>query len=225
MKENKMIDLSEKDFERAAAAKADTGYIGAGDALLDLGKASSFGYENKTCRSFNITFKNTSADKTVFVQFNDLISGKVEDKYNIIKNGIVAETLTIQGTTNDAALLAAYLKEYPSRIHSMKFRVDDPDQLDEPITLHTVNVFGNPDTESITPSLKHSENTNNPNVVDIDECVDWLCSSKSTILYGIRPGRTVNLTINFGASLDTAHYLNTKAVEARQTLAAAILAK
>jgi hypothetical protein len=86
-------------------------------------------------------------------------------------------------------------------------------------------VFGNPDTESITPSLKHSENTNNPNVVDIDECVDWLCSSKSTILYGIRPGRTVNLTINFGASLDTAHYLNTKAVEARQTLAAAILAK
>lgn len=220
--ERNMIKLSEKDFENATSARANTGYVGAGDALLDLGKASSFGYENNTCRSFNIKFKNTSADKTVFVQFNELISG-VKEGFNIIKNGVVGETLSIQGTTNDAALLAAYLKKYPTRIHSMKFKVDDPDQLDEPIKLYGVNVFGDPSTEQLTPSLKHSENTNNPNVVDIDSCIDWICSDKSTILYGIRPGRTVNLTINFGASIDLAHYLNTKAVEARQTLAAAML--
>ncbi len=219
-----MIQLSEKDYERAVSAKANTGYIGAGDALLDLGKASSFGYENKTCRSFDLRFKNTSADKTVFVQLNELLSG-VKEGYNVIKDGVVAETLQIQGTPNRADLLAAYLKTHPSRIHSIKFKVDDPDQLDEPIKLHTIDVFGNTSTESITPSNKHSENTSNPKMVEIDDCIDWICSEKSTVLYGIRPSRVVNLTINFGASIDTAHYLNTKAVEARQTLAAAMMAQ
>lgn len=217
-----MIELSEQDFERAVSAKANTGYVGAGDALLDLGKASSFGFENNTNRKFDIKFKNTSADKTVFVQFNELLSG-VKEGHNILQEGVVAETLTIQGIPNSATLLAAYLKQYPTRIHSMKFKVDDPDQLDESIKLHTINVFGDTVTEQITPATKHSENTSNPNIVEIKDCIDWLCSDKSTILYGIRPGRTVNLTINFGASVDTARYLNSKAVEARQTIAASML--
>ena len=217
-----MIELSEKDFENATKAKANTGYLGAGDPLLDLGKASSFAYENKTCRVFNVIFKNKSQDKTIYVQFNNMLSG-VKDKHNLLQNGLVEESLQIEGTTNDATLLAAYLEKYPTRIHSMKFKVDNPDQLDEAIKLYYLNVFGDPNTESITPALKHSENTNNPNVVEIDSCVDWICSDKSTILYGIRPGRTVNLTINFGASIDTAHYLNTQAVEARQTIAARML--
>lgn len=220
----KMIQLSEQDFEKALAAKANTGYVGAGDALLDLGKASSFGYENKTGRFIDLKFKNTSEDKTVYIQFNELLSG-VKEGHNVIKDGVVAETLQIQGSPNSATLLAAYLKSTPSRIHSMKFKVDDPDQLDEPIKFYTINVFGDPKTETITPSVKHSENTSNPKMVEVDDCIDWICSEKSTVLYGIRPGRTVNLTINFGASFDAAHYLNTKAVEARQTLAAAMLAQ
>ena len=51
-----MIELSEKDFENATKAKANTGYLGAGDPLLDLGKASSFAYENKTCRVFGLLY-------------------------------------------------------------------------------------------------------------------------------------------------------------------------
>ena len=97
--------------------------------------------------------------------------------------------------------------------------------MDEQIKLYTIDVFGDPKTEQITPSTKHSENTSNPKMVEIDDCIDWICSEKSTLLYGIRPGRTVNLTINFGASIDTAHYLNTRAVEARQTLATAMLSQ
>ena len=219
-----MIKLSERDYENALNAKADTGYVGAGDALVNLGKASSFAYENKTGKIVDLKFKNTSEDKTVYVQFNELLSG-VKEGFNVIKDGIVEGTLNIQGNPNSASLLAAFLKTNPSRIHSMKIRVDDPDQLDEQIKLYTIDVFGDPKTEPITPSTKHSENTSNPKVVEIDDCIDWICSEKSTVLYGIRPGRTVNLTIKFGASVDTAHYLNTKAVEARQTTATAMLAK
>ncbi len=219
----KMINLSEEDFKRASDAKVDTGYVGAGDPLLDMGKASSFATENNTNRRFQIILKNTSADKTVFVQFNKILTG-VMDNCNLIQEGKIAETLTVQGTPNSASLLAAYLESNPTRIHAIQFKVDDPEQLDEPIKFHALNVFGNPNTEQLVPSSKHSENTNNPKVVEIDECIDWLCSDKSTIIYGVRPGRTVTLTIKFGASVDTANYLTRQAIEARQTLAASMLA-
>lgn len=219
-----MIKLSEEDFERATNAKADTSYVGAGDPLLDLGKASSFATENNTNRRVQIIFKNTSAEDTVFVQFNKVISGVLE-KCTIMQEGIVAETLKITGTPNSASILSAYLEKNPTRIHSMQFKVDDPDQLDEPIKFITISPFtANPSVEELVPASKHSQNTSNPKMVELDDCIDWMCSDKSTITYGIRPGRTVTLTIKFGASIDTAGYLTRQAMEARQTLAASLLA-
>lgn len=217
------MTIDDKEMREALAAGADTGYIGVGDALLHFGKADSFCDEGKSQKNFGIKLVNKGT-KTIYVQFNELISG-LEKDFNVLAEGTVATDLTVTGNPNSASMLAAFLKANATRVNSIKFKVDDADQLDEPIKLVKVDVFGSKTYEQFIPSDEQSQDTNNPKMSEITDIVDWVCSDKSTLLYGIRAGRSVNLSITFGASVDNAHYVSEKAAQARKTVAIGYLKK
>lgn len=223
MKKVGKMTIDEKAFDKALAAKAEgQKYVGASDPLLDFGKASSFVREGESGKKFSIKLTNKSADKSIGIQLNKIIGG-IREGYNLLANGAIDNDLIVVGTPNNASMLAAYLESNPSRVLSVKFKVDDEEQLDEPIVFVKDNLFGSVHTESRVPSDEQSQETNNPKNAEITGLGDWLCSDKSTLLYKVRPGRSVNVIITFGASVDTAKALCTKAEDAQVTVAAALL--
>lgn len=215
------IAITSENIKRAVAARAEgQNYVGLDDKMLDFGQAQSFLDEKSSEKRFTLKMKNTSATDTVYVQFNEILSG-IQNGCNLLADGTIAETLSVTGTPNKADLLAKYLKSHASRLVFAKFNVDDAEQLDEPLKLYTETPFGTHSERQRVPSEEQSQGTNNPKMSEIKDFANWILSDKSTILYGVRPGRTVNLTLIFGASVDNAYYLNSKADEAAVNAAAA----
>lgn len=215
------IVITGENIKRAAGARAEgQSYIGLDDSMLDFGRAQSFLDETKSEKRFSLKLKNSSAEKTIYIQFNNTLCG-VKSGCHLLKDGAIDTDLTVTGTPNKAELLAAYLGATPTRLMSAKFNVDDAEQLDEPIKMIVETPFGSPDERQRVPSEEQSQGTNNPKMSEITDFSNWICGSKSTIIYGIRPGRTVNLSLVFGASADTTHYLDQKADEAAVNAAAA----
>ena len=214
------ITIDEKAMRRALAAKAEgEQYIGLGDQMLDFGEASHFVNEEKSGKEFDIKLLNKSSSKTIKVQFNKLLSG-IMDGYNALTEGTIDTDLEVTGTPNSVDMLVAYIEKNPIRLLSAKFKVDNEEQLDEPMKYVVENVFGSKSEKQHVPSKAQSADTNNPKVVDLalNNCV---LSSNSTILMAIRPGRSLNLSLVFGAAVDATSALNKKADEAKETLAAA----
>lgn len=212
--------IDDKTINRALAAKAEgSTYIGLGDPMVDFGEATHFVDEKDSGKDFDIKFVNNSTTKTIKVQFNKLLSGILEG-CQALKEGAIDTDLKVSGTPNSVDMLVAYVDKNPIRLLSAKFKVDDEDQLDEPMKYIVENVFGSRDEKQYVPSKAQSANTNNPKVVDLElnKCV---LSDKSTIVLGIRPGRSLNLSLVFGAALDTANALNKKFDEAKDTMAVA----
>ena len=222
------INLSPAELKQALQRSADGGaaYVGSGDQMLNLGKAESFADESRTDNVFTLTITNKS-EKAARVQFNEIISGKLAD-HGILAEGDVDCSSLAQvncvGDPRSIDILAAYIKHAPIRLRSIKFNVSDPAQLDEPIKYIQETAFRSGLTEQKIPSTFQDQNTNNANMVTVeyDECI---LGFDSTLLYKIRPGVTVSLTMSFGAAVDTANALRRKYSDTRQTAAAFQLAQ
>lgn len=216
------VNIDEKAMQKALAAKAEgDNYTGAGDNLVNFGDASSFIDEDKTGKIFTLTIVSTDVN-TVKLQLNKILSGTLAS-HKLIKEGAVDTNVTCAGSPNSTDLLVAYLEKYPSRLRSIKFSVDNPEQLDEPIKLITDDVFGSQTTKQLIPSSFQSQDTQNPKMVELtsDVIEKWMISDKSTLSYGIHAGRTVTLTLKFGAAVDLPKALEGKAEEAKMTVAQA----
>jgi hypothetical protein len=219
------LGLKKKDIKEALHANANGEfYTGSGDKHLNFHKADSFSDEGESCKKFDIKCVNKSESKIIKIQLNNLISGVI-DGCHVLKQGDIDTDLEVSGTPNNASLLAAYLEKYPTRISQIKIKVDDADQLDEPVQLVRMNVFGSKEEEIRIPSDDQDGSTNNILSATLRDLVDWDCSDKSTVVFGIRPGRRVNISIVFGASFDGEYYLNESAKAARRTVAAAVVEK
>lgn len=217
------INLSPAELKQALQRSADGGaaYVGSGDQMLNLGKAESFADESRTDNVFTLTLANKT-DKEQRVQFNDIISGVAQGHVLLDEGEIAGESgkvLTCMGDPRSYEVLANYIKNAPIRLRSIKFNVSDPAQLDEPIKYVTETPFRTGVTEQKIPSTFQDQNTNNANMVTVeyDECI---LGFDSTLLYKIRAGVTVSLTLSFGAAVDTANALRRKYSDARQTAAA-----
>lgn len=219
------IEVGRKDLEEALYGNADGGfYTGSGDKMIDFGKAQNFTDEKDSGKVFGIKFVNNSQTKTIKVQFNKLISGIING-CSLLEEGTVDTDLKVIGNPNSASFLAAYLEKHPTRIREIKIKVDDADQLDEPVKLVSVNLFGSEDVQTRIPSDVQDGSTNNILSATLDNITDWVCSDKTTLVMGIRPGRKVNVSITFGASVDTEKYLTASAAAARQTVAGILVQK
>lgn len=225
MKKIGSVNIDDKTLNAAMAARAEgSNYTGAGDNFVNFGDGASFMDEDSTSKIFTLRLVSTEASNTIKLQLHKILSGTLAS-HKLIKQGTVDTNVTCAGDPNSADLLVAFLEKHPSRLRSIKFSVDNAAQLDEPIKLVQDDVFGSQTVKQLIPSTFQSQNTQNPKMVEIpaEDLEKWVMSDRSTISYGIQAGRTVALTLRFGASIDEHQALENKAQEAKETVAQAYI--
>lgn len=222
MKQVGSVKIDDALLEKAMGAKAEgQTYTGAGDNMVDFGAARSFMNEDDSAKRVNIVLKNASqADADI--QFNDIIENVASA--NILKEGTIITDVTAKGSPRSCDVLAKYLHVCPIRIRAIKLNAKYTTQLDYPLRYRTESPFTKNAVEvERIPSNYQSQDTNNPNMVEVKDITGWQLSDLSTILYTVGAGQEVTVTILFGAALDTAGALGKKAEDAALTVAQAYL--
>ena len=211
------IEITPKEMQDALHANADGGdpnYIGLNDDMLNLGEAKSFVDEGDANKVFTLRITNTT-QSTQKIQFNEIIAAV--EGHTLLKQGNVvtvgegqsATHLVAEGDPRSLDVLLALIKHTPIRVRSIIFKVSDDSQLSEPLKYRKETPFMTGTTEQIIPSNFQNQNTNNTKTVEVS-LKKWILGYDSTILYAIRQGVSVDMTINFGGSIDPANALRKK---------------
>lgn len=216
MAQNIMGGINRSNVQQVVRRKAEGGnYIGVGDNLLDFGSANSFLKEDNSGKIFSINISNTGASELAvalfagnFVEGSSYLSGA-----KIVKDGEIVSNVNAKGTPEKIEALSAYMKANPSRLKAIKVKTDDEAQLDYAITYKSVSPFKSPTTEERIPSQYASSKDQNSKVIELTD-IDWILGADNILLTTIGAGRSVVLTLVFGASLDTEKGLQNKAREA-----------
>lgn len=211
------IDFSSKEMQAALKAAADGGteYVGLDDDLLNVGDAESFIDESEAGKEFTIRMTN-GTDSLQRVQFNQIL-GLTEENHHLLCQGHVVTTgtsgsekyLDAEGDPRSLDILLALIKLSPIRVRKVKFNVSDEGQLDEAIKYKVETPFKTGVTEQKTPRNFQDQNTNNTKTVEV-EFKNWILGNDSTIMYSIRSGVSVTMTLYLGASLDLSYGLREK---------------
>ena len=224
MKKVGSVVINDQLLEEAMQAKAEgSTYTGAGDNLVNFGAANSFINEDESAKRVNIVLENKGAQPKD-IQFNDIL--EAVDGAVLLKEGTIEENLTAKGSPRTCNVLTKYVHTCPTRIRSIKLNATDASQLDFPIRYRQENPWTKNAVEvERIPSNYQSQDTNNPNMVEVKDIADWMLSDLSTIIYTVGAGQKVTVSILFGASVDLAAGLNKKAKDAALTVAAAYAAQ
>lgn len=222
MKQVGSVKIDDALLEKAMGARAEgQTYTGAGDNLVDFGAARSFMNEDDSAKRVNIVLKN-NGQTDVDIQFNDILENVASA--HLLAEGAIVTDVTAKGSPRSCDVLAKYIKTHPIRIRAIKLNAKYTTQLDYPLRYRTENPFTKNAVEvERIPSNYQSQDTNNPNMVEVKDVNDWQLSDMSTILYTIGAGQEVTVTILFGAALDIAGALGKKAEDAALTVASAYL--
>jgi len=230
------IEVSDEQLRRAVKANAEgesEGYVGAGDTILDFGKANSFVDESRAEKRFNISIKNHSqSDETIvlFPGYKTSYEGKTiltDGNFKTTEgaNNTTVVVLSAKSTgTQTIECLKNYIKNNPTRLSKIDIKVDNEEQLDEPFTYRETSPFQSDVVVVRTPSDYIGSDTQNPKAAAIDETKGFVLSDTTELEFKLRAGRTINLSLVFGASVDMTKAINKKAEIAADTAAAAILA-
>lgn len=220
MKQVGSVKIDDALLEKAMGAKAEgQTYTGAGDNMVDFGAARSFVNEDDSAKRVNIVLKNAS-QADVDIQFNDILENVASA--NILKEGTIIADVTAKGSPRSCDVLEKYIHVCPIRIRAIKLNAKYATQLDYPLRYRTENPFTKNAVEvERIPSNYQSQDTNNPNMVEVKDITGWQLSDLSTILYTVGAGQEVTVTILFGAALDIAGALGKKAEDAALTVAQA----
>ena len=218
------IVINDNLLQEAMKAKAEGAtYTGAGDNMVNFGKAATFINEDESAKRVNIVLHNTS-DQEKDVQFNEILEA-VEGAV-MLKEGEMETGFTAKGSPRKCDVLTKYLHIAPTRIRAIKLNAENQSQLDYPIRYRMEDPFTKNAVEvERIPSNYQSQDTNNPNMVEVRDIADWQLSDLSTIVYTVGAGQKVTVSILFGATLDIAGALQKKANDAALTVAAAYAAQ
>ena len=214
--------VNRNNVQRIVKAKAEgSNYIGVGDNLLDFGSANSFLKEDNCGKifSFNITNGGQSAIKVALSAGGFAAGSSYLDSSNIIAEGTVATDLTCSGTPEKIDALLAYVKANPSRLRAIKIKADNESQLDFPIVYRQINPFTGYIDQKRIPAQYQRSGDNNTKVIELTD-INWILGADNMWLTTIGAGRTVVISLVFGASLDTEKGLQKKADEAMANAAA-----
>ncbi len=222
MKQVGSVKLDDALLEKAMGAKAEgQTYTGAGDNMVSFGAAKSFMNEDDSARRVNIVLKNNS-QADVDVQFNDILENV--SGANLLAEGTIITDVTAKGSPRSCDVLKKYIHVCPIRIRSIKLNAKNAAQLDHALRYRSEDPFTKNAVEvERIPSNYQSQDTNNPNMVEVKDLTDWQLSDLSTILYTVGAQQEVTITILFGASIDIAGALGKKANDAALTVAQAYL--
>lgn len=214
--------VNRNNVQRIIKAKSEgSNYIGVGDNLLDFGSANSFLKEDNCGKifSFNITSTSQSAIKVALSAGGFAAGSSYLDSSNIIAEGTVATDLTCSGTPEKIDALLAYVKANPSRLRAIKIKADNESQLDYPIIYRNVNPFKGYVDEKRIPAQYQRSGDNNTKVIELTD-INWILGADNILMTTIGAGRSVVISLIFGASLDTEKGLQKKADEAMANAAA-----
>lgn len=222
MKQVGSVKLDDALLEKAMGAKAEgQTYTGAGDNMVSFGAAKSFMNEDDSARRVNIVLKNNS-QADVDIQFNDILENV--SGAQLLQEGTIITDVTAKGSPRTCDVLTKYVHVCPIRIRSIKLNAKNAAQLDYALRYRTEDPFTKNAVEvERIPSNYQSQDTNNPNMVEVKDLTDWQLSDLSTLIYTVGAQQEVTVTILFGASIDIAGALGKKANDAALTVAAAYL--
>lgn len=213
--------INRSNVQRIVRTKAEgSNYIGAGDNLLDFGASQSFLKEDNCGKifSFNLHNAGSSAMPVALFAGNFAEGSDYLDNSNIIVEGTVATDVTATGTPERIDALIAYLKANPSRLRAIKIKVDDESQLDYPVIFRHINPFKGKQDEKRIPAQYQRSGDNNTKVIELTD-INWILGADNILLTTIGAGRSVVVSLVFGASLDTEMGLMKKADEANINMA------
>lgn len=217
MGQNIIGGANRPNVQRIVKTKAEgSNYIGVGDNLLDFGSEKSFLKEDGAGKIFSINIKNASATNSIALAIfpGDFTTGSSYlDGANVIAEGTVATDVTCNGTPEKIDSLLSYCKANPSRLRAIKVKADDESQLDFPIIYRNVNPFRGYKDEKRIPAQYQRSGDNNTKVIELTD-IDWLLGANNILMTTIGKGRSVVVSLVFGASLDTEMGLQKKAGEA-----------
>lgn len=210
--------INRSNVQRIVKTKAEgSNYIGVGDNLLDFGAEKSFLKEDNAGKifSFNITSDSSaSGDIKVALMPGNFASGSdYLDSSTPIAEGTVATSLTCNGTPEKIDALLAYLKANPSRLRAIKIKADNESQLDFPIVYRSINPFTGYIDQKRIPAQYQRSGDNNTKVIELTD-INWILGPDNILMTTIGKGRSVVISLVFGASLDTEKGLQKKADEA-----------
>lgn len=213
--------INRSNVQRITRTKAEgTNYIGAGDNLLDFGASQSFLREDNCGKIFSFNLHSIAGEATQVALFagNFAEDSAYLDGAKIIKEGTVADAITTSGTPEKIDALFAYVKANPSRLRAIKIKVDDESQLDYPVVFRHINPFKGKQDEKRIPAQYQRSGDNNTKVIELTD-INWILGADNILLTTIGAGRTVVVSLVFGASLDTEMGLMKKADEANINMA------
>ena len=222
MAQNIMGGATRQNVQSIVKRRAEGGnYIGVGDNLLDFGSANSFLKEDNTGKifSFNVTNSSESNDIKLALFAGGFPAGSTYlDSSNIIAEGTVATNLTCNGTPESIDALLTYVKANPSRLRAIKIKADNESQLDFPIIYRNVNPFTGYVDQKRIPAQYQRAMDQNTKVIELTD-IDWILGADNILMTTIGKGRSVVISLVFGASLDTEKGLMNKAKEASANIA------
>lgn len=221
--QNIMGAMNRSNVQRIVKTKAEgSNYIGAGDNLLDFGAEKSFMKEDGCGKIFSLNVINASSSddiKLALFAGNFSAGSSYLDSCNPIAEGTVATSLTCNGTPESIDALTAYLKANPTRLRAIKVKADNESQLDFPIIYRQVNPFSGKVDQKRIPAQYQRSGDNNTKVIELTD-INWILGPDNILLTTIGKGRSVVISLVFGASLDCEKGLMKKADEAAANAAA-----
>lgn len=230
------MTLDARDLQEAAANNANgvEAYTGAGDTSLEFGRANSFIDEGNSLREVIQKISNPSGNDVIVA----LCPGYYGAAASIIGEGNVpADFIIADGTQTsgaDAAVktlvvsqspskvvdLLGYCKVAPMRVLRAKLKVDNVEQLEEPLYIRDNNPFGLQAEDRVFPSSTKDDSQSDEKTAVINN-LGWQFDATKIITYKIKAGRSVTITWGFGATLNPTQELERKFRKAKQYVASA----
>jgi len=174
--------------------------------------AHPFGPEEKfheAAAALNDMIRHAGSIPVIFECWARKAEPEIQNHMNEVHKQVAAEI--------DALL--AYVKANPSRLRAIKIKADNESQLDYPIVYRQINPFTGYIDQKRIPAQYQRSGDNNTKVIELTD-INWILGADNLLLTTIGAGRTVVISLVFGASLDTEKGLQKKADEAMANAAA-----
>jgi hypothetical protein len=230
------MTLDARDLQEAAANNANgvEAYTGAGDTSIEFGRANSFIDEGNSLREVIQKISNPSANDVIVA----LCPGYYGTAANIIGEGNVAadfiiadgtqtsgadatlKTLTVSQSPSKVVDLLGYAGKAPMRILRAKLKVDNVEQLEEPLYYRDNNPFGLQGEDRVFPSSTKDDSQSDEKTAVIPN-MNWQFDGTHIITYKIKAGRSVTITWGIGATQNPTQELERKYRKAKQYVASA----
>ncbi|RFZ84772.1 hypothetical protein DYU05_03970 [Mucilaginibacter terrenus] len=215
-----------EDLENEAAGLSNfsggmSGYTGEGDDFLEFSGESNGSFMDAIHKGkiFNLTLTNGNAATRTAL----LCPGLVFAAAGLIADGAFndasgASGLTGTGNPQSILLFNNFIRNYPTLVAGFKISTSNINQFECVLTIQKESPFSVHESKIINPAIYASEANPNTTLITVGEA--FYMDNQTKISYQVLGSSSVNIGLIFGASLNPAKALRSKATRAKTTVAA-----